>query len=113
MAGKKSFKGSGGGSVVERFLSAPKAAPQNEPEQPQGTAEQDAPKAKDAPARNSGTRALSVRYVEKATRRVQLVFPPSLYEAAKEKADAAGVSFNSYIMQLVAKAARKQGARGV
>ncbi len=36
-------------------------------------------------------------YVEKKTKRVQLVMQPSLYERAKEASQAAGLSFNDYV----------------
>ena len=41
------------------------------------------------------------KYIEKRTRRVQIILQPSLYERAKEKAKSSGVSFNDYIHALL------------
>lgn len=41
------------------------------------------------------------RYIEKKTKRVQLVLQPSIYERAKAAADDQGVSFNEYIHRLI------------
>lgn len=36
-------------------------------------------------------------YIEKKSKRIQLVMQPSLYERAKAAADSAGISFNEYV----------------
>lgn len=41
------------------------------------------------------------KYIEKRTRRVQIVLQPSLYEKAKAKAEALDKSFNDYIHELL------------
>lgn len=41
------------------------------------------------------------KYIEKRTKRVQLVFQPSIYEAAKVRAIELGTSLNDYIHQLI------------
>lgn len=41
------------------------------------------------------------KYIEKKTKRVNLVFQPSLYEAAKVRAIELGTSLNDYIHQLI------------
>lgn len=41
------------------------------------------------------------KYIEKRTRRVQIVLQPSLYERAKAKAESCGKSFNDYIHELL------------
>lgn len=46
-------------------------------------------------------------FIEKKSRRVQLVLQPSLYEKAKKAADAMGVSFNEYCHTRIADAVEK------
>lgn len=46
-------------------------------------------------------------YVEKKTRRLQLVLQPSLYERVKRQAQARGISLNEYVCQALEKAAGK------
>lgn len=41
------------------------------------------------------------KYIEKKTRRVQIVLQPSLYEKAKAKAKEQGKSFNDYVHGLL------------
>ena len=41
------------------------------------------------------------KYIEKRTRRVQIIMQPSLYEKAKAKAEALDKSFNDYIHELL------------
>jgi predicted DNA binding CopG/RHH family protein len=43
-------------------------------------------------------------YIEKRTRRVQLVLQPSLYEKAKAASEALGLSFNDYVHALLEQA---------
>lgn len=43
-------------------------------------------------------------YIETKSRRVQLLFKPSVHEKAKAKAKLAGISVNQYICDLVEKA---------
>ena len=45
---------------------------------------------------------------EPKTRRVQLLFQPTLYSRLKAQADAQSVSFNEYIHRLLEKAAKEQ-----
>lgn len=40
-------------------------------------------------------------YIEAKSRRVQLLIKPSVYQKAKEKADAQGISFNELINSLL------------
>lgn len=47
-------------------------------------------------------------YVEKRSRRLQLVLQPSLYERVKTKAASAGQSVNDYIHDLLDKATREE-----
>lgn len=42
--------------------------------------------------------------LERRDRRVQLVFPQSLYDKVKRDADRIGISFNEYVIQLCTKA---------
>ena len=46
---------------------------------------------------------LDPRYIEKRTRRLQLILQPSLYERVKEQADSSGISVNDYIHQVLEK----------
>ena len=46
------------------------------------------------------------KYIEKRTRRVQIVLQPSLYERAKAKAESCGKSFNDYIHELLENAVK-------
>ena len=41
------------------------------------------------------------KYVEKRTKRVQLVFQPSIYEAAKDRAAELNTSLNDYLHRLI------------
>ena len=41
------------------------------------------------------------KYIEKRTKRVQLVFQPSIYEAAKERAAELHTSLNDYLHRLI------------
>lgn len=43
-------------------------------------------------------------YVEKRTKRVQLVMQPSIYERTKTEADRLGLSFNEYVHKALEKA---------
>lgn len=49
---------------------------------------------------------LNPLYVEKKTKRVQLVLQPSLYDKVKAAADADGVSFNEYCHRLLEEATK-------
>lgn len=46
-------------------------------------------------------------YIETKTKRVQLVMQPSLYEKAKAAADDKGLSFNSYVHQVLEEALKE------
>lgn len=41
------------------------------------------------------------KYIEKRTKRVQIVMQPSLFDKAKAKADSRGTSLNDYIHKLI------------
>ena len=47
------------------------------------------------------------RFIEKKSRRVQIVLRPSTYELARQAADAAGVSFNKWIEQAILDSLKK------
>lgn len=66
-----------------QFISVPEERPEQQP-----TAEKAPEGYKVNPA-----------YIEKRTKRVQLVLQPSLYERLKIAADQAGISFNEYANQ--------------
>lgn len=104
---KKDFSTNAG--VVEQFLSIPA---QNAPQEaPEGPKEQKAdgtqtPQAEGkAPIKKRKKRTpqaeYATPYTERFTRRVQLVFPPSLYEKVKAQARTKGQSFNGYIIELL------------
>jgi hypothetical protein len=41
------------------------------------------------------------KYIEKRTKRVQIIMQPSLYDKAKAKAESRGTSFNDYVHSLI------------
>ena len=41
------------------------------------------------------------KYIEKRTKRVQIIMQPSLYDKAKAKAASRGTSFNDYVHSLI------------
>lgn len=47
---------------------------------------------------------LNPMYLEKRTKRVQLILQPSLYDKAKAIADAEGISFNEYCSRILEQA---------
>ena len=47
---------------------------------------------------------------ETKSKRVQLIFPPSLWRVMKDRANAAGLSFNEYMLQLCENELRREGA---
>ena len=47
-------------------------------------------------------------YIEKKTKRCQLVMQPSLYAKIKAAADVAGLSFNEYVCQALERAATEE-----
>lgn len=51
---------------------------------------------------------LNPMFIEKKTKRLQLVLQPSLYEKVKSRADKAGLSVNEYIHQTLAEATREE-----
>lgn len=61
-----------------------------------------------APARAPEGYKIAPEYVEVKSRRVQLVFRPSLYEAVKEKAEARGQSVNDFISTILAEAIQQE-----
>ena len=107
---KKNFSTSAG--IVDLFLSTPA---QNIPQEVQEEQKGQNPEGVQAPQtgekvhtrkRKKGTsRAedVAIPYTEKFSRRVQLVFPPSLYEKVKAQAQAKGHSFNGYVIELLAR----------
>ena len=54
---------------------------------------------------------INPEYIEVKSKRVQLVFRPSTYKAARAAAKRAGVSLNEYIHQLIEQATAEQGAQ--
>jgi len=50
---------------------------------------------------------LNPLYLEVKSRRIQLVLRPSLFERAKTRADADGISFNEYVHRALEDATRK------
>ncbi len=50
---------------------------------------------------------LDPKYIELKSRRVQLVFQPSLYERIKRAADKQGISFNEYCHTILDKATKE------
>lgn len=72
-----------------RFISEPEPDPRPETKAPEGY-------------------KLNPIYVEKRSRRLQLVLQPSLYERVKATAAAAGQSVNDYIHDLLDKATREE-----
>lgn len=54
---------------------------------------------------------LNPEFIEVKSKRVQLVFRPSTYKAARAAAKRAGVSLNEYIHQLIEQATAEQGAQ--
>ena len=56
-----------------------------------------------APSRSAAPEGykLNPLYIEKRTKRIQLVIQPSLYEKAKAAADKRGISFNEFINQAI------------
>ena len=59
--------------------------------------------AEPTPARSAAPEGykLNPLYIEKRTKRIQLVLQPSLYEKAKAAADKRGLSFNEFINQAI------------
>lgn len=117
---KKTFKD--GSAVALQFLSPStvhgatdtETPPEPETDTPEAAAEatqkttaKGKRRGKLAPQKRGHGDGYALRYIEKATRRVQLVLPPSLYDKAKEKAERDGVSFNAYVIRLLARATRK------
>ena len=92
MAQKKSFKDSLNPAM--QFISTPTE------ERAEDTAP--APRAKDAP---EGYK-VNPLYIEKRSKRLQLLVQPSLYEAIKAKADAEGSSVNDYIHKALEEAVK-------
>lgn len=41
------------------------------------------------------------KYIEKRTKRVQIIMQPSLYDKAKAQAERRGISFNDYVHKLI------------
>ena len=73
------------------------------------TAEQEQEQATNAPASLSSRKApegmkVNPLYIEKRTRRVQLVLQPSIYDKAKAASEALGLSFNDYVHALLEQA---------
>ena len=83
-------------SPVMNFISAKAApAPEQEPEEEPEVTKTAQPE--EAP---EGFKP-DYRYIEKRTKRVQLVLQPSLYEKLKAEADESGMSFNNFIHELL------------
>lgn len=91
---KKSFKD----NPALRFISAAPAEEKPAPE---------APPARPEEGPGEGYRANPL-YVEKKTRRLQLVLRPSLYAQAKRQAQAQGISLNEYVCRALERASGKE-----
>lgn len=75
------------------------------------TAGQEAPEPKAEPPKRTVADApagykLNPEYIEKKTRRLQLVLQPSLYERVKANAEKSGTSVNEYIHSILEDATR-------
>lgn len=110
MAGKK-FAGKIENPAMA-FISNPTPEPAPVQEQPK---KQSKPKAQDKPKTETLRATAPVgykpnpEYVEKKTRRLQLLIQPSVYEAVKQKAMAQGKSVNDYIHTLLELDTKKEG----
>ena len=76
---------------------------------PAAEQEQEQEQATNAPASLSSRKApegmkVNPYYIEKRTRRVQLVLQPSIYDKAKAASEALGLSFNDYVHALLEQA---------
>lgn len=76
---------------------------------PTAEQEQEQEQATNAPASLSSRKApegmkVNPYYIEKRTRRVQLVLQPSIYDKAKAASEALGLSFNDYVHALLEQA---------
>lgn len=94
MSGKKSFTGDYDPTM--QFITPPQ-----DNEEPDPQAQQKKPRAKKTPtqkAPSKWSRDPSIER-EKRTKRVQIVLPPSLYDAVKDLADGKGESLNEIIIR--------------
>lgn len=83
--------------------------PTEEPVKEEQADHQEGPKSAQRPAeRPPEGYKLDYRYIEKKTRRLQLVLQPSLYERVKSGAASAGLSINEYVHQILDAATRKE-----
>lgn len=86
----------------EKSSRASKAKKDTEPKPTKKTAPSEASSSRAKPTTKEGKTApegykLAPQYIEKRTRRVQLLIQPSLYEAVKAKASSLGISTNEAI----------------
>ena len=44
---------------------------------------------------------INPEFIEKRTKRIQLIMQPSVYNAAKNKAEQNGMSFNEYVHKII------------
>ena len=84
-----------------QFISVPQQ-PQEEEKRPAKPAPAKPERAQEAP---DGYR-VNPMYIEKKTRRLQLLLKPSVYEAIRERAEAEGVSVNEMIGSILETAVR-------
>lgn len=108
MSGKKNFSLDYNTDPIMQFITPPQ-----DNEEPDTQAEQEPkqkkPRAKKAPtqkAPSKWSRDPSMER-EKRTKRVQLVLPPSLFEAAKDLAEGEGISFNEFFIRSLESAVEK------
>lgn len=102
MSGKKSFTGDYDPTM--QFITPPQ-----DNEEPDPQTQQKKPRAKKTPtqkAPSKWSRDPSIER-EKRTKRVQLVLPPSLFEAAKDLAEGEGISFNEFFIRSLESAVKK------
>ena len=96
---KKSFKD----NPALQFISEPQQEEPVEQQKPQ----ENKPIAKSNEKPPEGYK-LNPLYVETKSRRMQLVLQPSLYERVKKGANAAGLSVNEYVHQILDNATREE-----
>jgi predicted DNA binding CopG/RHH family protein len=97
MTSKKSFKRS---EPTLAFLSGAEEKTSRPPKKdaPRASSSRSKPTTKDRETAPEGYK-LAPQYIEKKTRRVQLLIQPSLYEDVKKKASSLGISTNEAISE--------------
>lgn len=93
--GKKTFKN----NPALQFISTPAPASDSEPEALSTFENEQPPK----PNKQTVPEGMKINplYIEKRSKRAQLVIQPSVYEKAKELAKSRGISFNDLVHSLL------------